>query len=720
MFALAAIGALVFSLRSIGFEQVFPTDAPVVLTLGDGAYHARLASWSFANFPHFLSVDAYLAGPLGGVNPWPPLVDLVVAGIARVLGHRVEAVETVLAWMGPACGVLCAWLVYAAARQLVSRGAALGGAALYASFFVANGYGVVGTGDHHPFIAVLGSAWLVLALRFVSPDTTHVGLAAVGLAAVRAAMMVAWNGSLLYVVLADACVGVALVACGNPRRLVLFGLGGLFAAAGVVPIVAASATPIEGAWSSTALSWLHPVLGVALACACFAIAALESLRPVQTARVRLLRALLLGSLACALALALPSVRLAVQAAQRFVTMQDAAGAVTYEQMPLFPLLGRVPFAPASLYFGWLAYLVPIAPLLPLLLRSDPRRRLGALLLSGWTAPLALLTITQIRYGNDLAAPLAVCFAVGAAALATALRRYLPSAVAYALLAVLAILAMEPSLAPLLHNLPATLAHLRGARPVGDPLLATPTGTLVRFALMIRDATPETPGFLDAKEAPEWGLLSNPNLGHTLRYYTRRPLAADNFWDRFPSFERAAGWGGLANEEEALASAAALRVRYVVTAAGPREIETVNGRLASEDGIGDGDRPPLEHFRLVTDGPRGGRPISDLFGGRHLGNVVPYKLFEIVPGARLHVETLPGDHVEADVVVATPAGRHLHYRAEADADAAGAAWLSLPYATRTSAPAHPTGPWRVHAGDAKWNVDVEDAQVQSGAIIEVAR
>ena len=74
-FALAAIGALVFALRSIGFEQVFPSDAPVVLTLGDGAYHARLASWSFANFPHFLSVDAYLAGPLGGVNPWPPLVE---------------------------------------------------------------------------------------------------------------------------------------------------------------------------------------------------------------------------------------------------------------------------------------------------------------------------------------------------------------------------------------------------------------------------------------------------------------------------------------------------------------------------------------------------------------------------------------------------------------------------------------------------------------------
>ena len=67
--ALAAIGLLVFALRSVGLEQVFPPGGPVVFLIGDGNYHARLVGWSFANFPRFLTFDSYLAGPLGGANP---------------------------------------------------------------------------------------------------------------------------------------------------------------------------------------------------------------------------------------------------------------------------------------------------------------------------------------------------------------------------------------------------------------------------------------------------------------------------------------------------------------------------------------------------------------------------------------------------------------------------------------------------------------------------
>ncbi len=717
--ALAAIGLFVFALRSIGIEQVFPAGAPAVLTIGDGAYHARLASWSFANFPRFLSFDSYLAGPLGGVNPWPPLFDLVVAAIARTLSSRVESVEIVLAWIGPICGVLSGLLVYAAARHLATRGAALGAAMIYASFHWTNEYGAIGNGDHHAFVATLGAAWLVLALAFVAPATKQLGFVAAAIGAVRVAMMLGWNGSLLYVAIADGCVGVACVALGDRRRLLLFGFGALVGAAAIAPVVVVSATPIEGAFSSTALSWLHVALGVAVAAGVFAIAALESLWPARSVPVRLLRAVGLGVLASALAFALPLVRDAALAAHRFVTMQDAAGAITYEQMPLFRLLGRTPFAPASLHFGWYAYLIPLAPALPWLLVSNPQRRRGAVLLSAWTAPLALLAITQLRYGNDLAVPLAVCFAIGIDALAATLRPRTGRVAAAMALAVGLGIAMWPAVAPLLRRAPATLAYLRTSAPVGDSLLATPTGTLVRFALMVRDATPETAGFLDASALPAWGLLANPNFGHTLRYYTRRPVAADNFWDRFPSFERATSFGDFANETDAVAAARELRVRYIVTAAaGERDVETVNGRLQAEDGIAREGRPRLEQFRLITEGPRGGRPISDLFGGRRLANVTPYKLFEVVAGALLDVTAAPGAHVEASVGVKTSTGRHFVYRAEADADERGAARLRVPYATRTTAPTHPIGPWSVRAGDAHWSVDVDDAQVESGATISV--
>lgn len=715
--ALAAIGLFVFALRSIGLEQVFPKGGPVVLLIGDGAYHARLASWSFVNFPRFLSIDSYLAGPLGGANPWPPFLDLFVAAIARVGGGSVESVETVLAWLGPVCGVLAVGLVYAAARLFASRGAALGAAFVYASIHIVNEYGAVGNGDHHAFVATIGAAWLYLALAFVSPGTRRLGLIAAGFVAARIVMALTWNGSLLYVALADACVGVACVALGDRRRLLWFGLGGVVSAAAIAPVVAASATPMEGPFSSTALSWLHVALGIAIAAFSVAIVALESRWPTRDVRTRLLRALALGVAACAVALALPVGRGAVFAAYRFITMRDAVGAVTYEQMPLFPLLGREPFLAASKQLGWIAYLVPVAALLPWLVVRDPQRRVAALLLSAWTAPLAALTITQARYGNDLAAPFAIGLAIGLDALARVLRPRLGAAAATVLLAAVVAIAMAPSLALRLSRASATLTHRRAA-PNADPLLATPTGTMVRFALMVRDATPDTAGFLDDVQ-PEYGLLANPNFGHTLRYYTRRPVASDNFWDRFPSFAVASEFGDLTSETEALATLRELRVRYLVTAAaGQRDVETINGRLQTEDGLANEGRPRLEQFRLITEGPRGGRPISDMFGVKRPANVTPYKLFEVVPGAVLEVPAAPGAVVEAELTLQTPTGRRFVYRAEATADESGAARLRVPYASRTDAPTRAIGTWHVRADGAQWNVEVDDAQVQGGATVPV--
>ena len=71
LFALLALAATAFALRSIGLEQVFAPDGSVIFENGDGPYHARLAHYVFMNFPSFLSWDPYLAGPLGGAVPWP-------------------------------------------------------------------------------------------------------------------------------------------------------------------------------------------------------------------------------------------------------------------------------------------------------------------------------------------------------------------------------------------------------------------------------------------------------------------------------------------------------------------------------------------------------------------------------------------------------------------------------------------------------------------------
>jgi len=278
------------------------------------------------------------------------------------------------------------------------------------------------------------------------------------------------------------------------------------------------------------------------------------------------------------------------------------------------------------------------------------------------------------------------------------------------------LLLVSSVAPRVRGVPHALAALRRAQRPGDPLAATPTGSLVRFAYMVRRATPETPGWLADGGAPTWGILVNPNFGHTLRYYSRLPVAADNFWDKFPSFERATSVLGLEREEDALATVDELRARYVVTADGPPEVQSLGGRLQFDDGSARGGRPALGHFRLVTEGPAGGRPLADLFGVRRPAQVIPYKLFEIVAGAALELHAAEGTRADAEVQVRTPIGRRFTWRVEGEADASGLARLRLPYATRTALPTRPTGPWRVRAGDAAWTLEVDDAQVEAGSTI----
>ena len=80
-------------------------------------------------------------------------------------------------------------------------------------------------------------------------------------------------------------------------------------------------------------------------------------------------------------------------------------------------------------------------------------------------------------------------------------------------------------------------------PGVDPGLAQPTGSLVRFARMVRAATPETSGYLDGDGAPEYGILCHPNIGHVLHYIARRATPADNFGPYIGREPRAADRAG---------------------------------------------------------------------------------------------------------------------------------------------------------------------------------
>ena len=62
---------------------------PVVFAIGDAYYHAHRALVSFVDFPRFLAFDPCLNWPDGAAVPYPPLFDLVSAGLARVFSDSI-------------------------------------------------------------------------------------------------------------------------------------------------------------------------------------------------------------------------------------------------------------------------------------------------------------------------------------------------------------------------------------------------------------------------------------------------------------------------------------------------------------------------------------------------------------------------------------------------------------------------------------------------------
>jgi hypothetical protein len=263
---------------------------------------------------------------------------------------------------------------------------------------------------------------------------------------------------------------------------------------------------------------------------------------------------------------------------------------------------------------------------------------------------------------------------------------------------------------------------RNAAPLADPLLATPAGTLRRFAEEVRRVTPESGGYFDPLERPAYGILSPANVGHVLHYVAHRATPSDGFGPYSGSrhWEQSRRFFELRSEERALRTADALAARYVMTAEyGPVEYRSLTQRLHREDGLERDDAPRFERFRLVAEGPRGGRPLTDLYGGVAAPGVAPYKLFERVAGAVIEVRADAGTAVEAALALHSPFGREFRYVARAVAGTDGVARLRVPYASDAKTPVAAREPWELRVGDARLPVMISEEDVLQGATVPVA-
>jgi dolichyl-diphosphooligosaccharide--protein glycosyltransferase len=718
--ALAGIFALALAVRLLGFEKVFVGGDEVVFVIGDPWYHLRLSLYAFTHFPGFLSWDPYLHHPLGAFVPWPPLFDLLLAGSARLVGASQHGLEVGGALWPPLLGALTLLPVFALARSIGGVRCALGAAALFAVFPASVVVSRVGYTDHHVLVGLLGATLLALQARALAMAGRGAALgAAIGVT--RAALVATWQGSLAYLGIAEVSLVLVAAAVGQ-RRVLALEAGSLLASAALVaPLAPASVRSVGGPFSTIELSWLHVAACVALAVfagACSAWAA-----PARSVAVRVARALAFGALAAGGLVAIPGVLQGRARAAEFLGKTDVWGTANPEQQPLFYFSGGTTWA--EVLFGYLGYLVPVLPVYLAWRARRDSRSAPLLLLACWTASFGGLAILQTRFANDLAPGASVGFALLLGETGACLARRLrlasraASALAVALAAALLALPLAREHGPRLRD---TLAHLGGADAGSDRALRSPGGTLVRFAQTVRSSTPETSGFLDANARPEYGILSDPSLGHVLHYVARRATPSDNFGAYFPRGLMATLRVLLAlPEEPALATLRELQVRYVVSSWQPSyPAGSLLHQLHELDGLESSERRALSHFRLVAEGPAGGVPLAAILAATDAAQPVPYKLFEVVEGAILEVELEPGARASASAEVVTAEGRRFRYRARGVADASGVARIRVPYASEgPPGPARAQAGWRIEAGGRLRCAEVSEEAVRRGAVVRVA-
>ncbi len=727
--------ALALCVRALGFEWVFVEDA-VVFAPGDAQYHLRRSLYAFANFPTTLFWDSYINYPDGAAISWPPLFDFAVAAVGKVLARDAAAFQVLAAWASPVIGSLTLVPVYFLGREVGSRMVGLGAAGLLALLPLSVSYSRVGQLDHHCAVALIGACLLLVCTRLAAGTGPPAGLAA-ALAIGRIAMLLTWHGSLLYLGLVEATLVVAAAFTGRRELYAVQSASAAVTLLFVAPLVWLFPEPLGGPYSAIALSRLHMLAMLAVVIVSGALWLLEG-RSVSSSGApaaglagsparRLAWTAALSVFVGAVLLALPGPRAGLEPALRFLTMTDGVGSVTGEQLPLFSILGRPTGRPAWEVWGGFAYAIPIAPLA--LLGSVPRaQRPAALVLAAWCAFFGAFAVVQRRYGNDLGPAAAVAFAAILGALARRATRGLRGrpwlAPTLALAAALALLTppLYGHFWPLASR---ALLILRDGYPEADRALPTVAGSLTRFMAQVREVTPETAGYFDVSLTPEYGIVSHPNYGHMLQNVAHRATPTDPFWAFIgrTNWNAAVGLLTASSEEDATRLAADLRARYVMTSSAAA-VGKLEGWLYWRDGLNTTGWAPSSRFRLVTEGPAGGMAQADSARSRRRGDgsrVAPYKLFEVVPGAVLAVRAPPGAVVEASLTLETPVRSTFVYGTRGRADDHGIARLRVPYSTEPRvgpAAVGARGRYRISESGREHHVDVTDAQVREGAVIDV--
>jgi hypothetical protein len=715
----------------------------------DGLYHARRVERAMAEGFTVAGTDPRMDFPHGARIPWPPYYDL---GVSLALApftpgdpaERWRFIERAVASLPRLFGVAAAVVAAVAAWRLGGPIAASAAGVTCALCRGTINYAVIGTGDHHAWIALL-AALLVFgaseAFRRGALDTPRRGaLWGLALGAVAGLMIGSWVASLLYVLEVELALAWLIVRRGRAELPGLAPLGLAFhlaALAVLAPAVMESPWREEFPWMVVNLSWFHAAT-LALGAAVFApLAALgRGFFAAGTVPARLYApgvAVALGALALACWLLDLAPARGIADGFAWVSRADTFMDTVQESAPLAGARAERGVLFLALGYGILALPIAWAAIAWRALRRDAHELLP------WAVAVALLlpqALQQRRFADPLAVPMAVALGWGAAELARVGRR---AWIGPALVALAA-----------LSQYPAARSAARQLSGAGREW----AGTQLDPEVGARRAFEWIRARGDGSD--EWSVLAHWDRGHVIEWVAASPSVSTNFgsYVGIESYRDPSAFFVGEDPEQAEALLARRRTRFVFApssmpqtlasmlrvAAPERHAMYLSSRPGGGAGVTErwyatmGARLLFDGFARAPSGAWVG-PDRDALGFLRLVHVTPYfdarvihpftkqpspaaYVWERVAGAWIEAIGSFGEALEVAVEIEFPSSGYRttpHWSARADRD--GAARVRVPYSTEAGA----NGDARVLS--ARWSIGrrsgtlaVPESAVQAGATV----
>ena len=699
---IALVAALAWFAREAQNRRVeLPGRASWFSTDPDTQYHVRRVERALDE-GSIAETDARLNAPKGSAIPWPPYYTRLLATLLQPFApheDRAEWLECAVATAAGVAGVLGSLLALLAAWRLAGAPAGVAAGVLHALNGASIEYGKFGNGDHHAFVSLASGAVLALLSLGLSSRSLQ--------SPRRAALFGALAGSVAGLALGSWVATLILVGCAQlalagllfvHARRPLPGLGALAfafhvgALLVVLPAILSSPWMESHPWIVVNLSWFHLAFLASGALVFVPLLVLPDSDSVRRSLPWAAVALVLAALAL-VAWSDSAPARGVREGFEWVSRMDSFMARIGESQSLVrdgelaPLLRMIGFAAFVLPVAWVA-----------LVRWSWRGELELLPWGVSVAVLALQALSQARFAEGLALPLAVVVGVALGRASTRVVAFrVPSAVRVAAPPLAATLLCWPALARSVERWPLRHEALRFERPA----------TLgARLGLEWIGAQPQ--------RSEGENVLALWSHGHAVERIARRGSLATNFGSYVGEEGFRASPELLLGEDEPtlVRRMDELRVRYALVDSDlPNALNTLLdgvdpsrrsryveagserggsvrpewfltlGARAMFDGAVFGplgrDAHPLAQLRLVWVAPLRD-PARALRGPRDLAPAA--WVWERVAGARVEARGAPGEMFEVKLALSRPDGAQLEWLDRSRAGDDGVARLVVPYAT----------------------------------------